>query len=78
MSSDLSLEPTSVLYPIAEEARITCAIVDTAARVRDLNFKDSNRLDGHELETYYPPHAHVLVHTSPMDRRMDRPRRVAG
>jgi hypothetical protein len=27
------------LYPNAEEARITCAIVDAAARVRDLNFK---------------------------------------
>ncbi len=26
-------------YPTAEEARITCAIVDTAAKVRDLNFK---------------------------------------
>ena len=27
------------LYLTAEEARITCAIVDAAARVRDLNFK---------------------------------------
>ncbi len=27
------------LYPTAEEARITCAIVDAAAHVRDLNFK---------------------------------------
>ena len=27
------------LYPTAEEARITCVIVDAAARVRDLNFK---------------------------------------
>ncbi len=27
------------LYPTAEEARITCAIVDAAAKVRDLNFK---------------------------------------
>ena len=27
------------LYPTAEEVRITCAIVDAAARVRDLNFK---------------------------------------
>ncbi len=26
------------LYPTAEEARITCAIVDAAAKVRDLNF----------------------------------------
>ncbi len=27
------------LYPTAEDARITCAIVDAAARVRDLNWK---------------------------------------
>ena len=27
------------LYPTSEEARITCAIVDAAAKVRDLNFK---------------------------------------
>ena len=27
------------LSPTAEEARITCAIVDAAAKVRDLNFK---------------------------------------
>ena len=27
------------LYPTAEEARITCAIVDAAAKVCDLNFK---------------------------------------
>ena len=27
------------LYPTAEEACITCVIVDTAARVRDLNFE---------------------------------------
>ena len=27
------------LYPTAEEARITSAIVDAAAKVRDLNFK---------------------------------------
>ena len=27
------------LYPTAEEARITCAIVDAAAKARDLNFK---------------------------------------
>ena len=26
-------------FPTAEEARITCAIVDAAAKVRDLNFK---------------------------------------
>jgi predicted dehydrogenase len=29
----------AAIYPTAEEARITCAIVEAAARVRDLNFK---------------------------------------
>lgn len=32
-------EEVKDIYPTAEEARITCAIVDAAARVRDLNFK---------------------------------------
>lgn len=31
-------ESVATLYPTAEESRITCAIVDAAARVRDLNF----------------------------------------
>jgi len=34
-----SRDAVASLYPTAEEARITCAIVDAAARVRDLNFK---------------------------------------
>jgi predicted dehydrogenase len=34
------------LYPTAEEARITCAIVDAAAKVRDLNFKYLNEGKG--------------------------------
>jgi predicted dehydrogenase len=34
-----SLDDVASLYPTAEDARITCAIVDAAARVRDLNFK---------------------------------------
>jgi predicted dehydrogenase len=33
------LDEVMHLYPTAEDARITCAIVDAAARVRDLNFK---------------------------------------
>ena len=32
-------DAVACLYPTAEEARITCAIVDAAAKVRDLNFK---------------------------------------
>lgn len=34
-----SLDDVAPLYPTAEDARITCAIVDAAAKVRDLNFK---------------------------------------
>jgi hypothetical protein len=34
-----SRDAVAELYPTAEEARITCAIVDAAARVRDLNWK---------------------------------------
>lgn len=34
-----SRDAVAHLYPTAEEARITCAIVDAAAKVRDLNFK---------------------------------------
>jgi len=36
---NVTLHRVAQLYPTAEEARITCAIVDAAARVRDLNFK---------------------------------------
>jgi len=34
-----TLDEVAHLYPTAEDSRITCAIVDAAARVRDLNFK---------------------------------------
>jgi predicted dehydrogenase len=34
-----TLDEVASLYPTAEDSRITCAIVDAAARVRDLNFK---------------------------------------
>jgi hypothetical protein len=34
----VSRDAVAHLYPTAEEARITCAIVDAAAKVRDLNF----------------------------------------
>ena len=34
-----SRDAVASLYPTAVEARITCAIVDAAAKVRDLNFK---------------------------------------
>jgi predicted dehydrogenase len=34
-----TLDAVAEIYPTAEDARITCAIVDAATRVRDLNFK---------------------------------------
>ena len=37
--ADESRDAVAEIYPTAEEARITCAIVDAAARVRDLNWK---------------------------------------
>ena len=40
------LADVAELYPTAEDARITCAIVDAAARVRDLNFKYINEGKG--------------------------------
>ncbi len=41
-----TLEAVAELYPTAEDARITCAIVDAAARVRDLNYKYLNEGKG--------------------------------
>jgi len=41
-----SLDDVALIYPTAEDSRITCAIVDAAARVRDLNFKYLNEGKG--------------------------------
>ncbi|MEN3940848.1 Gfo/Idh/MocA family oxidoreductase [Prosthecobacter sp. SYSU 5D2] len=41
-----SRDAVAELYPTAEEARITCALVDAAAKVRDLNFKYLNEGKG--------------------------------
>jgi predicted dehydrogenase len=38
-----SREAVAHLYPTAEDARITCAIVEAAARVRDLNYESMQR-----------------------------------
>ena len=37
--NNAKLADVASIYPTAEDARITCAIVDAAARVRDLNFQ---------------------------------------
>lgn len=41
-----SRDDVADIYPTAEEARITCALVDAAAKVRDLNFKYLNEGKG--------------------------------
>ncbi len=41
-----SRDAVAEIYPTAEEARITCALVDAAAKVRDLNFKYLNEGKG--------------------------------
>jgi hypothetical protein len=41
-----SRDAVADLYPTAEEARITCALVDAAAKVRDLNYKYLNEGKG--------------------------------
>jgi len=43
------------LYPTAEEARITCAIVDAAAKVRDLNFKYMSEGKGATVTARFGP-----------------------
>lgn len=42
----VSREAVAAIYPTAEEARVTCAIVEAAALVRDLNFKYLNEGKG--------------------------------
>lgn len=44
--SGASRTEVAAIYPTAEEARVTCAIVEAAARVRDLNFKYLNEGKG--------------------------------
>lgn len=41
-----SRDALAEIYPTAEDARITCAIVDAAARVRDLNFRHTQEGKG--------------------------------
>ena len=43
------------LYPTSEEARITCAIVDAAAKVRDLNFKYMSEGKGATVTARFGP-----------------------
>lgn len=49
------------VYPTAEEARITVAIVDAAARVRDLNFKYLNAGQGAPVTARFGPDGITIV-----------------
>ncbi len=49
------------LYPTTEEARITCAIVDAAAGVRDLNFKCLAEGKGATVTARFGPDGITLV-----------------
>ena len=49
------------LYPTAEEARITRAIVDAAAKVRDLNFKDLAEGKGATVTARFGPDGITIV-----------------
>ena len=49
------------LYPTAEEARITCAIVDAAAKVRDLNFKYMAEGKGANISARFGPDGITIV-----------------
>jgi hypothetical protein len=49
------------LYPTAEDARITCALVDAAARVRDLNFKYLSEGKGATVTARFGPDGITIV-----------------
>ncbi len=49
------------LYPTAEEARITCAIVDAAARVRDLNWKYMQEGKGATVTARFGPDGITII-----------------
>ena len=56
-----SLEAVSHLYPTAEDARITCALVDAAARVRDLNFKYMSEGKGATVTARFGPDGITII-----------------
>jgi predicted dehydrogenase len=56
-----TLESVAHLYPTAEDARITCALVDAAARVRDLNFKYMSEGKGATVTARFGPDGITIV-----------------
>jgi predicted dehydrogenase len=55
------LADVASMYPTAEDARITCAIVDAAARVRDLNFKYMGEGKGATVTARFGPDGITIV-----------------
>ncbi len=56
-----TLESVAHLYPTAEDARITCALVDAAARVRDLNFKYMSEGKGATVTARFGPDGITII-----------------
>jgi predicted dehydrogenase len=56
-----SREEVAAIYPTAEEARVTCAIVEAAALVRDLNFKYLNEGKGAPVTARFGPDGITLI-----------------
>ncbi|MBL9114094.1 MAG: Gfo/Idh/MocA family oxidoreductase [Verrucomicrobiaceae bacterium] len=56
-----SLADVASLYPTAEDSRITCALVDAAARVRDLNFKYMAEGKGATVTARFGPDGITIV-----------------
>lgn len=56
-----TLEGVAHLYPTAEDARITCALVDAAARVRDLNFKYMSEGKGATVTARFGPDGITII-----------------
>lgn len=56
-----TLEAVAHLYPTAEDARITCALVDAAARVRDLNFKYMSQGKGATVTARFGPDGITII-----------------
>jgi predicted dehydrogenase len=56
-----TLDAVAHLYPTAEDARITCALVDAAARVRDLNFKYLSEGKGATVTARFGPDGITIV-----------------
>ncbi|HYF34435.1 MAG TPA: Gfo/Idh/MocA family oxidoreductase [Prosthecobacter sp.] len=56
-----TLAEVAPLYPTAEDARITCALVDAAARVRDLNFKYLNAGQGTPVTARFGPDGITII-----------------